>query len=369
MTKPGAELHYQIALTLVKGLGPTLAKRLIAELGSAEAIFKATPDQLLAVERVGRTAIEDLQNPVHLKRAEEELQFLEKHRLKAHFYLDKSYPRRLRHCEDGPLLLFQKGNCNLNATKTLAIVGTRNATDYGKNFTAQLCEGLQNYQPLIVSGMAYGIDAAAHRGALENNIPTVGVMAHGLDKVYPYLHQKMAEEILEQGGALVSEFLGGTKPDRENFPKRNRIIAGMCDATLVVEAAKKGGALITAQLADSYHRDVFALPGRQTDRFSEGCNQLIKSNRAALLTSVKDFEYILGWEQAHKKTVQPQLFASLTGDEQKLYDLLEKENRGLELEYICHQLAKTSSKTLQLLMTLELKGLVRALPGKVYTKG
>ncbi len=369
MFKPGTELHYQIALTLTHGLGPRLAKRLISTFGSAQAVFKASQKDLAQVERITQPVLSDLKNTKHLARAEQELEFMEKHGLKAHFFLDKSYPRRLRHCEDGPLILYQKGNCNLNRAKVLAVVGTRNATDYGKNFTARFTEELKNMSPLIVSGMAYGIDAAAHRGALDHKIPTVGVMAHGLDKVYPHLHRKLAEEIIAAGGALISEFISGSKPDRENFPKRNRIIAGMSDATLVVEAGKKGGALITADLANSYHRDVFAVPGRVNDRSSEGCNQLIKSNQAALFTGVKDLEYIMGWQQDKSKTIQSELFTSLTAEEQELFDLLEKENRGLELEYICNQLGKTTSKALQALMTLELKGMVRALPGKVYTKG
>jgi DNA processing protein len=368
MHQPGSDLKYQIALTLPKGIGPTLAKRLIAHFGSAQAVFKAPKKDLEEVERLSQIAIADLQNSQHLLRAEEELKFIEKQGLQAHFYLSPAYPRRLKHCEDGPLVLYQKGHCNLNASNVIAIVGTRGATDYGKSFCHQLGHDLIPHQPLVVSGMAYGIDAAAHKAALEHKLPTIGVMAHGLDSVYPHLHRKLAEDILASKGALVSEFISGTKPDRENFPKRNRIIAGMSDATLVIEAANKGGALITADLANGYNRDVFALPGRHNDKFSEGCNKLIRGHKANLLTGVKDLEYILGWQANKGLPIQPEIFANLSPAEQRVYDFLESKNKGVELYYISTHFKEPVNRTLQALMTLELKGLVKCLPGKIYAK-
>lgn len=363
-----SDLFFQIAISLVKGIGPINAKKLIAEMGSAEAVFNESSQNLEAIEGLPKQSIDSINNKEVLLRAEKELGFLEKHGYLAHSFLDKSYPSRLRHCDDGPIVLFQKGTTNLNPNKSIAIVGTRSMTDYGDTFTKSIVRSLKAFNATIISGLAYGVDAAAHKASVEEDLPTIAVMAHGLDKVYPSLNHKLSEKILESGGSLLTEFLSQSKPDRENFPKRNRIIAGMSDAVLVIEAAKKGGALITAELANSYNRDVFALPGRYDDPFSEGCNALIKSNKAALFTSVKDIKYIMAWEESETPNAQTKLFVDLNNDEQKIYDLLLANSKGLELALICAKASKSISHVLQVLMMLEVKGLIKCLPGKIYKK-
>lgn len=366
MSTLNPDLLYQIGLTQLGGIGPRIAKKLIAHCGSAQQVFQEKPDHLAKIEGVGKFVSQAVKTGKALQRAEKEIEFIEKNGFDVHSYLDKTYPRRLKHCDDGPLVLFQKGNLNLNTQRVLSIVGTRSATDYGQSFCEKFIADLKPLRPHVVSGLAYGIDAAAHREAVKNQLPTIGVLAHGLDTIYPYLNRRLSEEMLAAGGALVTEFLSQSKPDRENFPKRNRIIAGMSDAVLVVEAARKGGALITAQLGNSYNRDVFAVPGRANDKFSEGCNLLIKSNQAALFTGIKDLEYIMNWKADEGLGQQQALFENLSELEQLVYDELEKNRQGLELEILCQKLQLPVSKILQTLMSLELKSLVKSLPGKLY---
>ena len=280
-------LLYHIALTSIPNIGSITAKKLIAYTGSVSQIFN---DKKSTLEKIPGIGAFNAQNIIQnkdfaLNLAQHELSFIEKHNINALTYLEDNFPKRLIQCEDGPLVIFSNGEFNFNSQKVISIVGTRNATDYGKEFCENLIFDLMPHKPLIVSGLAFGVDICAHKSAIKNNLPTIGVLAHGLDRIYPAIHTSTAKQMLENGG-LVTEFRSGTNPDRENFPKRNRIIAGLSDLTIVIESSKKGGSLITADLANSYNRDVFALPGRINDTQSEGCNALIKQNKAHLIQSV-----------------------------------------------------------------------------------
>ncbi len=359
---------YEIALSLIKGIGHIRAKNLIAYCGSAEAIFKETKQNLIKIPEIGVNCAKLVQSQEQevLDRAEEEIAFILKNNITPIYYLDEAYPKRLKHCDDSPIMLYFKGKCDFNIPKVISIVGTRNATDYGKEFCKKFIEDLSVHQLLIISGLAYGIDIAAHKESINKNIPTVGVLGHGLDKVYPGVHASYALKMTENGG-LLSEFISNTKPDRENFPMRNRIIAGMSDAVIVVEAGETGGALITAELANSYNRDVFALPGRIYDEFSFGCNKLIKTNKAALIQSAKDLEYIMGWESNSNKSasIQKQLFVELTSEEEKIVSIL-KENTETSIDMLAIKSEMSMSKVSVILLNLEFKGVVRCLPGKLY---
>lgn len=360
------QLLYYLALQSSDGIGDINAKKLIAHCGSAEAVFKEKSHQLKKIDGIGQRIIKGLKNANVMHRAEAELEFINKNNVQVSTFLEDDYPERLKHCIDGPIVLFQKGNINLKQQKMISIVGTRMITIYGKSFLKEFIADLKKYNPVIISGLAYGIDVFAHQQAMENNLQTIGVFAHGLDTVYPKIHQKEAEKMQENGG-LMTEFWSNTNPDRENFVKRNRIVAGLSEATVVVESASRGGSLITADIANSYNRDVFAVPGRVTDQFSVGCNQLIKSNKAALITSVKDLEYILNWETEDKKpkSIQKQLFVELNDDEQKIYDHLLKEGKQ-SLDTIALHCAFPIQKTATVLFNLEMKGTVKPLPGKIY---
>ncbi|RYG08220.1 MAG: DNA-protecting protein DprA, partial [Chitinophagaceae bacterium] len=286
---------HKIALTLIKGVGSMLSKNLLLHFGDAEAVFKASFAQLMKVDGIGEKTAKSILHTDAVTLAEKEIEFLEKHQIKLLFYTDEGYPKRLKNCYDAPILLYYKGTSDLNHPRVISIVGTRNATSYGKTLCKQLTEMLKPYDVLIVSGLAHGIDAAAHKECVQAEVPTVGVLGHGLDRIYPAVHRELAAKMIKNGG-LLTEFLPGSNPDRENFPKRNRIIAGMADVTVVIEASIKGGALITAEIANSYNRDVYAFPGRVSDEFSEGCNFLIKTNRAGLINHPKDLIYYLGWD-------------------------------------------------------------------------
>lgn len=354
-----------IALTLIPGVGDINAKKLIAYCGGVDLIFKEKEANLQKIPGIGPALAKSVANTRLLKRAEEEVEFILKHNITPLFYLQDNYPRRLKGIEDAPVLMYYKGQANLNAERIIGIVGTRKNTEYGKEITEQIVHHYQGSGALILSGMAYGIDVAAHKAALHNQLPTVGVLAHGLDRIYPSSHRSVAERMVKNGG-LLCDFMSGTNPDRENFPKRNRIVAGLCDALVVVEAAITGGALITAEIANSYNKDVFAVPGRVGDEFSEGCNRLIFSNKANLITSGADVDYFMGWEEkAEKKNTQTSLFVELSQDEQKLVEVLKAEPE-LTIDAIAIKAGITMSKTASALMTLELNGVVKGLPGKRY---
>ena len=292
--------------------------------------------------------------------------FIEKYRLKVLFFLDPDYPRRLVDCFDSPVYLFYKGSADLNAEKIIGIVGTRSATDYGKSVTRDLISGLRQESPLVVSGLAYGIDSHAHRAALDNGLDTLGVLGHGLDRIYPGNNKAMAEKMLKQGG-LLTEFFSCTEPDRENFPQRNRIIAGLCDAIVVVEAAEEGGALITADIAHSYGRDVFAIPGRIGDKYSGGCNMLMKLKKAEVLRNAEDLIYEMGWSVSGKKVpaLQPKLFIPLTRDEEKVIELLRAEG-DLDIDEISRRSELPVNKVAVALLNLEMENVIQCKPGKLF---
>jgi len=360
---------FEIALTLLPGVGPVLAKNLVAYCGSAEAIFQEKKQKLLKIPGIGQVTAEKITGADVLQRAEKEMVFAQKNNIEIHFFLDKDFPQRLENCLDAPILLYTKGHVNLNAQRALAIVGTRKATAYGKDFTQNFIKELKQYMPTVVSGMAYGIDFIAHKACVDEGVPTLAVFAHGLDRIYPQIHTKVAQQMLELGG-WVTEYPLGTNPDRENFPMRNRIIAALADATIVVEAAERGGALITAEIATTYNRDVFAVPGRVSDVYSEGCNKLIFQNKAAVMRHAQDLEFYLGWEmdgsnQKTKKTIQPQLLFDLSPEEEKIAEVLKSQEK-IHIETLCIQTEMPVSKVVTVLFDLEMRGAVRTYPGKVY---
>lgn len=360
------ELLNTLALMRVEGVGDIVAKKLINHLGSAEAVFKAKRQQILAIEGVGDILYNNLKNPEVFKQAEAEIKFISGNNISVSFYLDKDYPERLKHCIDGPVLLFSSGNISVEGRKMLSIVGTRQMTAYGADFTRKLLEDLVPLNPVIVSGFAYGIDIHAHLVAMDLGLQTIGVVAHGLNQVYPKVHKKYVAKMEENGG-FMTEFWSSSNPDKENFVKRNRIVAGLSEATIIVESAEKGGSLITANVANDYNRDVFAVPGRITDKYSMGCNNLIKTQRANLLTGAADLIYIMNWEPEEKKQkpVQKQLFISLEDDEQKVYDYLLKNGKE-QLDLIALACEMPVFKLSSMLLTMELKGVIRPLPGKMF---
>ncbi len=358
-------LKYKIAISLIPNIGDVLAKRLVSYCGSPEAVFSEKKSTLEKVPGIGNFHSKAILKQKVFNRVDEEIKFIEKNKITPLFYLDKEYPKRLTHCEDSPVLLYFKGKANLNSEKIISIVGTREATDYGKQLCEKLIADLAIYKPIIVSGLAYGIDICAHKAAMDNNLTTVCGLAHGLDKIYPALHKPLAEKMLENGGWL-SDFTSKVIPDRENFPRRNRIVAGMSDATIVIESKAGGGSLITADIANSYNRDVFAFPGRINDECSVGCNNLIKQNKAALIQSAADISYIMGWEQKAKNTpIQKQLFVELKPEEEILVNVL-KEKESANVDDICLFAKMPMSKVSSLLLTLEFSGIVRSMPGKMY---
>ncbi|MBD0332295.1 MAG: DNA-protecting protein DprA [Chitinophagaceae bacterium] len=361
------ELLYQLALTLVPNIGDVQAKILIKHFGNAQSIFKAKVSELQKIEGIGTVRAKSIRHFADFSVAEKELAFIEKYNLKTLFLTDKNYPQRLLNCYDSPTLLFYKGNADLNASKVISIVGTRNNTDYGKSFTEQLVKDLSRQNILIISGLAFGIDAYAHKAALKNNLPTVGVVGHGLDKIYPYANTSLAKEMIKNGGGIVSEFFSGTKPDKHNFPLRNRVVAGLSDATVIAETDIKGGSMITAKLADAYNRDVFAVPGRTIDKKSSGCNHLIKNNKAILLTDAEELLTVMGWAEKEKEKVkkQKELFIELSEDEKQIVQLLQ-EKETAHIDEINIQSGLSSSAVAAAILNLELQGVVAGLPGKMY---
>jgi DNA processing protein len=361
-------LLHRVALTFVKNIGPTLAKSLVAHFGDAEKVFNASAVKLLKVPGIGEKTVGQLDFDVALKKAENELKFIEKNEVEVIFYTDPKYPKRLKNCNDSPVLLYAKGNADLNTQHIVSIVGTRNATEYGKQLCRQMIEELQQHNVLVVSGLALGIDVAVHKECLKQNVPTVGVIGHGLDRMYPSQNRATAEKMLENGG-LLSEYPSGTIPDRENFPQRNRIVAGISDATIVIEASIKGGALITAEIANSYNRDVFAFPGRLGDEFSEGCNFLIRNNKAQLLTCTADLAYSLGWEkgESSKKIIEQFVLPlDLTSDESLIFNFIKDNNGPLAIDDLSIKTSMPTSKLAMNLLNMEMQGYIRSLPGKTY---
>ncbi len=361
------DLLYQIALTLVPNIGDVQSKILVHHFGDAQSIFKAKISALEKIEGIGTIRANAIKQFNDFSRAEQEIEFIEQYNIKTFFLTDDTYPKRLLNCYDSPTLLFYKGIADLNASKIVAIIGTRTNTEYGKTFTEKLVKDLSAQNILIVSGLAYGIDAIAHKSALKNHLPTVGVVGHGLNKIYPADHTNLAKEMVQQNGGILTEFLSGTKPDKHNFPLRNRIVAGMSDATIVIETTIKGGSMITAKLADAYNRDVFTVPGRTTDSKSSGCNHLIKHNKAILFTEADEILEVMGWKEkaASKTKKQKELFIELSTEEKQIVTILQ-EKETVHIDEINFKSGLNSSLVAAAILNLELQNVVGSLPGKLY---
>ncbi len=360
------DLLYQIALTLIPNIGDVHAKALVNIYGDAQSIFKAKKKELESIEGIGTIRAGSIKAFSNFQSSEEEIIFIEKYRITPLFITDKNYPQRLLNCYDSPPLLYYRGNADLNTSKIIAVVGTRNNTEYGKAACENLIEGLCNENILVVSGLAFGIDTIAHKAALKNNLQTVAVLAHGLDKIYPAQNKTIAKQMTEQGG-LLTEFISNTNPDKQNFPKRNRIVAGISDAVIIIETGKKGGSLITAELGNSYNKDVFAIPGRICDGKSEGCNFLIKNNKASLINGADDLLEMMNWSAHPGPAVKKQreLFIELSPDEKIIIDILQ-QRENIQIDELYFKSGLSSSGVAAALLMLEMQGLVASLPGKVY---
>jgi DNA processing protein len=355
-----------LALHFIPGIGDHTIRQLVSYCGSAEKIFATPKGKLLKIPGIGKITAEAIIAGKPFKDAEKEYKKAEKHSVDLIFYTDKRYPSRLRQIDDAPTLLYTKGRIDFENTRTVGIVGTRKCTEYGRECVEELISGLVPHGALIVSGLAYGIDIQAHKQALKQNLPTIGVMGSGIDVMYPAAHRDTSIKMLERGG-LVTENPFGTKPDAHNFPARNRIIAGLSDALIVVEAAEKGGALITAEIANSYNKDVFAFPGNIGQSFSAGCNNLIKSNKAHLISSVKDLEYIMNWNASSKEQNKtPLLLGTYEPDEQTALQILMDNNNALRIDELSWRSNLPLSQLASILLGLEFKGVIQSLPGKVY---
>jgi DNA processing protein len=360
------DLLYQIALTLVPNIGDVHAKALVQQYGDAQSIFKAKKKELEAIEGIGTVRAKSIKDFAGFTTAEEEITFIEKYKISPLFITDKKYPQRLLNCYDSPVILYYRGTADLNTSKIIAVVGTRNNSEYGKLVCEKLIEQLAEQNILVVSGLAFGIDSIAHKAALKNNLQTVGVLAHGLDRIYPPQNKTLARQMTEHGG-LLTDFISNTNPDKQNFPKRNRIVAGMCDALIVMESGKKGGSLITAELGNSYNKDVFALPGKITDSRSEGCNYLIKQNKASLITSAEDLIEFMNWapKEKNKQKKQRELFIELATDEKIIVDILQ-ERESIQIDELYFKSGLSSSAAAAALLMLEMQNVVLSLPGKIY---
>lgn len=360
-----SELFYLLALQKVEGVGDIIAKKLLSHFETAEAIFKTKASHLATIDGVGNVLIQKLKDQTVFEKAELELKFIQEHKIHAAFFQEDNYPERLKHCIDGPILLFASGNIDFQKRKMISVVGTRQITSYGMDFCKKLIADLAPLDPIIISGFAYGVDILAHQAAMENQLQTIGVLAHGLNQFYPTAHKKYSAKMQENGG-FMTEFWSSSNPDKENFVRRNRIVAGMSEATVVIESAEKGGSLITANMANDYNRDVFAVPGRNSDKYSQGCNHLIKTQRANLLTSAADLIYMLNWDiEKEIQPIQKQFFVTLDKDEQKIYDYLQRKGKAL-LDIIALECDFPIFRISSVLLNMELKGVIRPLPGKLF---
>lgn len=361
------ELLYQIALTLVPNIGTIQARILLENFEKASDIFKVPLKKLESIEGIGTIRAKNIKSFTDFAQAEKEIRFIEKHNIQTLFFKNDNYPQRLKHCFDAPPLLFYKGSANLNHPHIISIVGTRSPTAYGEWATQQIVTELTPHNVIIVSGLAYGIDAISHRTALKNNISTIAVLAHGLDRIYPIQHRNLAKEMITQGG-LLTDFISNTKPDKQNFPKRNRIVAGISDAVIVVETGEKGGSMITAELAFEYNRDVWAVPGRINDKKSEGCLHLIKNQKALPFISVDNMIQEMGWHinaKIQPSKIKRSLFLDATPEEQTIFNLLQ-EKETIHIDEIFLQSGLSNSIVAASILQLELKGAIQSLPGKRY---
>jgi DNA processing protein len=364
MTRITPTLRDQIALTLIPGIGDVLQKNLISYCGSAEAVFKEKKAKLLKIPGIGEVLAQAICGFKSFDAAEKELAFIEKHQIQCYYYLDENYPYRLRDIADAPCLLFGLGNMNLNPTRMVGIVGTRKASDYGRAFTQTLVADLAMHNIQVVSGLALGIDGIAHKACVQQEIPTIGILAHGLDRLYPPQHQALAKKMLANGG-LLTECLSGTNPDRENFPKRNRIVAGLCDVLILPETAIKGGARITAEIAYSYNKEMMALPGRVSDYYSQGCNYLIQEQKAHMITCANDLIQLMGWQLDSKPSKRLDLFNQLSEAQTALISCIRSKVK-IGIDELAVELSADAGTLALQLLELECMGLVRALPGKWY---
>lgn len=355
----------KVALSLLEGIGPVMARQLVAYTGEVGNIFSARKKELLSIPGIGEKTVHAiLHHKEAFLRAESEIAFTERQGIRILFYADKGYPFRLKACDDSPVVLFYKGQADLDHHRIIALIGTRAPTDLGKILCMRLVEDLQEYQVLIVSGLAYGVDITAHRRCLDLGIPTVGVLGNGLDKIYPAAHLPAAKKMIETGG-LLTQFLTRTKPDRENFPMRNKVVAGMSDAIVVVESGQEGGSMITAEYANLYNKDVFAFPGRPTDPMSAGCNALIKKNKAVLVENAADLVTSMNWDKKGVQAVQRSLFVELNEPEQKIVELLKKEE-SVSIDRFYLELNLSPGAVAGILLELECKGVIKGLPGKRF---
>ncbi len=360
------EVVAALRLQVVPNIGDITAKRLISHCGSATAVFSEKRHNLLKIDGIGNHTLSHLQEAEYLNVAEREFQYIQDNSIGISYFMDPDYPKYLKHCVDGPILLFKKGNMDLEHRKTISVVGTRNITSYGAAFCEEFIADLAPLDPIIVSGFAYGVDICVQRAAIKHGLQTIGCLAHGLNQIYPKTHARYVADV-ERNGGFLTEFWSSSNPDRENFLKRNRIIAGISEATVVIESAEKGGSLVTADIAHGYDREVFAVPGRAGDKYSAGCNSLIKGQKAHMLTSAADLVYMLDWklEQSPPQTVQKQLFVELDDMERSIYDYLQAGGKQL-LDSIALECGIPVFKVSSTLLNMEMKGVVRPLPGKLF---
>lgn len=356
---------YWLALSQWKGIGPVYGQQLIRELDSLKQLFETGVDELKEKFSQFPANVWSVDREELMKWAEKQYKHAQKHKVQVIPVTSDKYPIRFRHFENMPLVLFYKGTAPLNTRRVVGIIGTRNPTDQGKVLCEQLVADLKSYDPLIVSGLAYGADVTAHRAALKNGLNTIGVMGTGMQEIYPPPHRKTATKMVQQGG-LLSQFPFGAGPEREHFPMRNRLLAALSDALVVIESKRRGGSMITAQFANNFNKDVFAFPGRAVDLKSQGCNLLIKSHRANLMEGVEDIAYIMRWEKADQpKEIQRKLFVEMTGEEEKLLDLVRKDKEA-HIEQLTQNMQMDIRKLSSLLLELEFKGLIKSLPGNRY---
>lgn len=355
---------YKIAFSRLHGIGPSRASQVISKIGTIEDFFSLKLQEIYLQTGIAKSILQNLNREGALGEAEKQMKFNEKHQITTHFFLDNDYPRRLKQCSDLPIVLYSKGNMNLNNRKIVSVVGTRNQTEYGHRILKEFINSISDLEILVVSGLAYGVDISAHRLCLENNIQTVAVLGHGLDRIYPSKHKNTAIEMINHGG-LLTEFGIGTKPDRENFPMRNRIVAGLADATIVIESKAKGGSIITAELANDYSRDVFAFPGDIDRPYSEGCNQLLRNQKAHLITNGNDFLKFMNWDDQKNNSKQKILFEDYSEEEKMVLKILQQDSE-IHMDVISMKTKISASKMNVLMFNLEMKNAVVQLSGKRY---
>ncbi len=359
------DLFYQIALSKIPNVGNQMAKQLVAWCGGVKEVFEASSKDLLKINGIGKKTVKNILEKKYFKDVEKEIRHIKNNNIKTFFYLDKNYPKRLMHYQDAPILLYFKGEADLNYPRTVGIIGTRKPSEWGRFVCEELIEGLKEYEVMVISGLAYGIDITAHKKCLELSIPTIGCLGHGLSMIYPAFHQQTALGMLDMGG-LLSEFAYDEIPDGRHFPMRNRVIAGLSDALIVVETPHSGGSMITAEIAHSYNKDIFAVPGRWKDKNSKGCNFLIKTHKANLIQSAEDIAYIMHWDKEKKHSgKQRKLFLNLSDDEQNIVNYLSNKESE-DIDTLVHLSQLSQSRIATILLELEFNGVIKSLPGKRY---